>query len=241
MQGKPDGWNRYRPSGYSPRPHRGIILAMFDTLPALHAELHACRRCAEAGHFIVSPPICAGSPSARLMIVGQAPGRVEQEQTHRPFSGPAGKRLFRWLAEAGWDEEQFRAANYMTAITKCYPGPHPAGRGDRVPSPAEQALCQPWLEQELALVQPQVVVPIGGLAIRRFLLQAAPLHDVIGRSWTRPDDDDHLTAWARQHLPPHSQVIPLPHPSGASQWFNSPANQALLRQALGQLQGIMRR
>ena len=76
---------------------------MFATLPALHAELHACRRCAEAGHFIVSPPIFAGSPAARLMIVGQAPGRVEQERTHRPFSGPAGKRLFRWLAEAGWD------------------------------------------------------------------------------------------------------------------------------------------
>lgn len=205
---------------------------MFATLPALHAELHACRRCAEAGHFIVSPPIFAGSPTVRLMIVGQAPGRVEQERTHRPFSGPAGKRLFRWLAEAGWDEEQFRTANYMTAVTKCYPGPHPAGRGDRVPSPAEQALCRPWLEQELALVQPQVVVPVGGLAIGRFLLNGAPLHDVIGRAFARPHDDGQLTPWARQYLPTHSQVIPLPHPSGASQWFNDAGNQILLRQAL---------
>jgi uracil-DNA glycosylase len=209
---------------------------MFDTLTALQAELHACRRCAEAGHFIVSPPIFAGSLTARLMIVGQAPGRVEQERTHRPFSGPAGKRLFRWVAEVGWDEEDFRAANYMTAITKCYPGPHPAGRGDRVPSPAEQALCQPWLEQELALVRPQLVVPVGGLAIRRFLLNGAPLHDVIGRVWTRPVDDDRLTPWARQHLPAHSQVVPLPHPSGASQWFNDAGNQTLLRQALQLLQ-----
>ena len=120
----------------------------------------------------------------------------------------------------------------MTAVTKCYPGPHPAGRGDRVPSPAEQALCRPWLEQELALVQPQVVVPVGGLAIGRFLLNGAPLHDVIGRAFARPHDDGQLTPWARQHLPTHSQVIPLPHPSGASQWFNDAGNQILLRQAL---------
>jgi uracil-DNA glycosylase len=205
---------------------------MFATLPALHAELHACRLCANAGHFVVAPPICAGSATGRLMIVGQAPGRVEQERTHRPFSGPAGKRLFRWLAEAGWAEEDFRAANYMTAITKCYPGPHPAGRGDRVPGKAEQALCRPWLEQELALVQPQIVIAVGGLAINRFLLNGAPLHDVIGHAFARPYDDGQLTPWARQHLPLRSQVVPLPHPSGASQWFNDAGNQGLLRQAL---------
>ncbi len=214
---------------------------MFDTLPALHAELLGCRRCADAGHFVVAPPICAGSPTARLMIVGQAPGRVEQERTHRPFSGPAGKRLFRWLAEAGWAEDDFRAANYMTAITKCYPGPHPAGRGDRVPGPAEQALCRPWLEQELALVQPKVVVPVGGLAIQRFLGSGSRLHEIIGRAFARPTDDARLTPWAQQHLPPRCQVIPLPHPSGASQWFNDADNQALLRQALQHLQRIRQR
>lgn len=205
---------------------------MFATLDALHADLHACRRCAEAGRFIISPPICAGPATARLMIVGQAPGRVEQERTHRPFSGPAGKRLFRWLAEAGWIEEEFRAANYMTAVTKCYPGPHPAGRGDRVPGKDEQALCRPWLEQELALVQPQVVIPVGGLAIQRFLGNGLRLNEIIGRAFIRPLDDDRLTSWAQQHLPPYSQVIPLPHPSGASQWFNDAGNQTLLRQAL---------
>lgn len=207
---------------------------MFDSLTALHSELHACRLCAEAGHFIISPPIFAGSPAARLMIVGQAPGRVEQAQTRRPFSGPAGKRLFRWLAEAGWDEAEFRSLNYMTAITKCYPGPHPAGRGDRVPSKAEQALCRPWLEQELALVQPAVVVPVGGLAIGRFL-GPARLHDAVGQSFRRPAADGVLTAWAQRHLPAAASVVPLPHPSGASQWFNDPAHQTLLRQALQHL------
>lgn len=207
---------------------------MSEALAVLHADLKACRRCADAGYFVAPPPIFAGPASARLMVVGQAPGRIEQEQTGRPFSGPAGKRLFRWLAEAGWAEDEFRSVNYMSAITKCYPGPHPAGRGDRLASKAEQALCQPWLEQELALVQPKIVVPVGGLSIGRFL-GPVKLEDVVGRALVRPAGDYGLTAWAQRHLPGTACIIPLPHPSGASQWFNQPENQALLRQALQHL------
>jgi uracil-DNA glycosylase len=103
-----------------------------------------------------------------------------------------------------------------------------------VPSRAEQALCQPWLEQELALVRPVVVVPVGGLAIGR-LLKPARLEDVVGRVFVRPVDDEALTAWAAQHLRPDARVTPLPHPSGASQWFNHADNQARLQAALGQL------
>ena len=136
-------------------------------LEDLSRSLSACRRCADAGYFIGSTPIFTLNAGAVFMTVGQAPGRQEAEVTHKPFSGPAGKRLFRWLAQAGFDEADFRATQAMTAITKCYPGPHPAGRGDRVPSRAEQALCAPWLEQELALINPRVLIPIGGLAISR--------------------------------------------------------------------------
>ena len=204
---------------------------MATSLTALHAELVACRRCLEQGFFVVPPPIFSTHAGAAIMIVGQSPGRTEQTTTRRPFSGPAGKRLFRWLAEAGWAEEEFRAANAMTAITKCYPGPHPAGRGDRVPDRVEQALCQPWMEQELALIQPKVIVPVGGLAIARFL-GAVRLDAVVGRMFQRPLDDEALTPWARQHTPAAVRIIPLPHPSGASQWINAPANQALLHQAL---------
>ena len=152
-----------------------------------------------------------------------------------PFSGPAGKRLFRWLAEAGWDEAEFRATNYMTAVTKCFPGSNANGRGDRLPSKVEQTLCRPWLEAELALVRPQVVVPVGGLAISLLLGAALRLDQVIGRVIARPLDDDKLGKWARSHLPAKAQIVPLPHPSGASQWFNKPANQSLLRQALRHL------
>ena len=89
------------------------------------------------------------------MTVGQAPGRHEAEVSHLPFSGPAGKRLFRWLAQAGFDEAEFRATQAMVAITRCYPGPHPAGRGDRVPpAPNRRSARRGWRTRDSALIRP---------------------------------------------------------------------------------------
>ena len=198
---------------------------MIPTIPslgALQASLSVCRRCADAGHFIGSTPISTLNVGAVFMTVGQAPGRHEAEVTHRPFSGPAGKRLFRWLAQAGFDEAEFRATQAMVAITRCYPGPHPAGRGDRVPSRAEQALCAPWLEAELALIRPRVLIPIGGLAIGKFLGNDTLMTDLIGERFERDGDAGRASVI----------LVPLPHPSGASQWFNVPENKVRLARAL---------
>ena len=110
-------------------------------LKALHREIAECRKCAEAGYAVESVPhlVVSGPVNARLMVIGQAPPS-ERSSHGRPFSGPAGQRLFKWLAEAGWDEEAFRARCYITAITKCYPGK--ASKGDRRPTAAEQKLCR---------------------------------------------------------------------------------------------------
>jgi uracil-DNA glycosylase len=202
------------------------------TLTEHCTSLAACRRCADAGYFIGSTPISTLNAGAIFMTVGQAPGRHEAEVTHLPFSGPAGRRLFRWLAQAGFDEAEFRATQAMVAITRCYPGPHPAGRGDRVPSRAEQALCAPWLEAELALIQPKVIIPIGGLAITRFLgdernpvsaRNRVSMTDLIGERFER----DGVAG------PASAIIVPLPHPSGASQWFNAAENKIRLERALG--------
>ena len=189
-------------------------------LAELHGEMRACRRCLEAGYEIVPGGVFSGPATAQVMVVGQAPGVTESE-VGRPFNASSGRRLFAWLARAGWEETAFRRTQYMTAVTKCYPGK--SGKGDRVPSRAEQTLCAPYLEDELALVRPALLLPVGGLAVRRFLrpLLGAKgvkrLGDVIGKAFV--DEQGR-------------RIVPLPHPSGASLWLNRPENQALVDQAL---------
>jgi uracil-DNA glycosylase len=181
-------------------------------LDRLHERIRACTKCVDAGYIERARPIVAGSSRDRIAIVGQAPGAVELT-TGQPFSGRSGAELRRWLAEAGIDQDHLP---YRTAITKCFPGKSQTGGGDRRSSPAEIALCSPWLEQELALLRPRVVLLLGGLAIDRFWGKVA-LEDAVGRSRMK----DGIT------------YIPLPHPSGASRWLNDPAHRALLRRALG--------
>jgi uracil-DNA glycosylase len=183
-------------------------------LRRLHARIRACTKCVAAGYLDAAAPVVAGKITDRVMIVGQAPGAVELT-TRMPFSGRAGAELRRWLARAGIGEDQLP---YRTAITKCFPGKATSGAGDRRPSPREIALCAPWLEAELALVRPKIILLVGTLAIER-LWGKSSLSDVVGRSRRSDHLDDAL-------------LIPLPHPSGASRWLNDPANNARLDRAL---------
>jgi uracil-DNA glycosylase len=112
------------------------------------------------------------------------------------------------------DEDEFYATFYCASVTRCYPGREPSGRGDRTPTPREQELCAFWREWELRLLRPALIVPVGGLAIRR-LLGIPSLAGVVGRRLAYGD----------------AVAIPLPHPSGASGWLNAPANRALVAEA----------
>lgn len=217
--------------------------------------MHACRRCLKAGHAIAPGAVFSGKQVAarRVMLIGQAPGVTEAE-VKRPFNAGSGRRLFQWLGEAGWQEDAFRTRQYMTAVTKCYPGKGQNGKGDRVPSKAEQALCRPFLEREIALVNPRLMILVGGLAIKLFFPARAKLQDVVGTAvyfppaaltnpvnfdlstgdWLRPNPHVPLSALS----PDGRLVVPLPHPSGASLWPNKPANQALIGQAIQLLHDI---
>ncbi|MBI1877909.1 MAG: hypothetical protein HYR94_06740 [Chloroflexi bacterium] len=193
-------------------------------LDALHAELRLCRRCAEAGYFIGSSPIFAGPASAQVMVVGQAPAKVEMGQAHVPFGPGRGRQrspLWGWLEQAGWSEAEFRARHYFSAITKCYPGKSNGGQGYRVPTAAEREFCRPWVERELAIIQPRVIIPLGRVAIERFLpkLKGQALEQIIGQIF------EHEAAF----------IVPLPHPSGVSRWLNAPENRARVEAAIAQL------
>jgi uracil-DNA glycosylase len=183
----------------------------YRSLASLERDLSACRACAEAGHPIESLPVIAPVHDQRAYLYGQAPGEQEGDQ-RRPWRGRAGRTLRRWLQ---LDEDEFYAAFYCASVTRCYPGKAASGRGDRTPTAEEQRLCSFWREWELALLQPRLIVTVGGLAARR-LLGIASVTESVGRRW---ELENGLIA------------IPLPHPSGASGWLNLPANRARVEEA----------
>src|SRR5919198_3873251 len=189
--------------------------ALQSALAAHCSALASCRRCDCAPGVL---PIISVARRPRVMLVGQAPGKVETAGG-KPFAGRAGATLFRWLERAGVDERTARDRIYIAAITRCYPGPSASGRGDRVPSPAEREHCASWLEDELRIIRPRLLIPVGRLAIERFL-SPHPLDVLIGR--------EH----AVQHDGGRSIAIPLPHPSGASSWIHQANHSRLLDQAI---------
>lgn len=178
------------------------------------ARLAACTACPR-----MHKPVVLGRPVAsRILLVGQAPGDKEPK-LGRPFAWTAGRTLFRWLHESvGWTEDEARDRIYFAAVCRCFPGKKPAG-GDRVPDDDEIAACSRWLAGEIELLRPTLLLPVGKLAITRFL-PPAPLQEIIGRSF---------------RVEQHGQAmdcIPLPHPSGASPWHRMEPGRTLLGRAL---------
>lgn len=176
----------------------------YRSVASLQRDNRVCRACVEAGFPLESLPIVQPYEGQRAYMFGQAPGAVEGEQ-RRPWRGRAGRTLRRWL---GLDEDAFYATFYCASVTRCYPGKAPSGRGDRTPAPQEQELCAFWREWELALIRPRLIVPVGGLAVRR-LLGLKSVTECVGSRF------EHDGAVA----------VPLPHPSGASGWLNDLANR----------------
>jgi uracil-DNA glycosylase len=167
-------------------------------------------------------PVVVGRPLAsKILLVGQAPGDKEPK-LGRPFAWTAGKTLFKWFHEAlGWTEDEARDRIYFAAVCRCFPGKKETG-GDRVPADDEIANCSRWLEAEVRLLQPELVLPVGKLAITQFL-PPTPLNDLIGRQ---------VSVTFAGHT---MDCIPLPHPSGASPWHRMEPGKTLLRQALARV------
>jgi uracil-DNA glycosylase family 4 len=189
-----------------------------QALNALADEVVTCRACVDAGYLARANPIRPGViDEPRVMLIGQAPGAVTDRKGYH-FAGPAGRFLDSWLDRAGFPPGYFRRHVYLTSLTRCFPGKSPSGNGDRPPSNAEIALCHRFLDRELELLQPRLVLLVGKMAIDAFLGRR-PLVETIGRVY---DLDGRL--W-----------LPLPHASGVSRWLNAPANRALLDRALFEL------
>lgn len=185
-------------------------------LDAHARELSACRRCTFDDPAVL--PVISSAREPFAMLVGQAPGKTEVVD-RRPFAGRAGRTLFRWLASVGISEQVARQRIYIAAITRCFPGSSPSGRGDRVPTPSQIANCSSWLEAEISMIRPSVIIPVGRLAIERFLGNGL-LSDLVGRAHALPG------------VPGASVAIPLPHPSGASSWIHASGHMDLVHRSL---------
>ncbi len=167
----------------------------------------------------MNPPVVSGGPVvSRVILVGQAPGDKEPI-LGRPFAWTAGRKMFRWFYEhAGVDEATFRGRIYMAAVCRCFPGKKATG-GDRVPAPDEIVNCSGWLKAEMELLRPGLVIAVGKLAIQQFM-PCGKLDDVVGQSFA--------TLYAGHGF----DLVPLPHPSGASPWPHQMPGRELLPRAL---------
>ena len=183
-------------------------------LLAIQTACSACHVCVDQGIIPEATPTFAGTWGAPFFLVGQAPGPVERE-SRRPFSGRAGKELDRWMVRAGFaSPEEFRRVTYIAALMRCFPGRNRTGTGDLRPPPAAVANCAHWMDAELEMLRPRVVILVGQMAIARFLGPGS-LEERVGRTF----GDEPV-------------MVPLPHPSGQSRWLNAAANRVRLEQAL---------
>jgi len=181
------------------------------------AACSACRVCVDAGIIPEANPTFSGQWGAPFFLVGQAPGPAERE-SRRPFSGRAGKELDRWMLRAGFaSAEEFRRVTYIAALMRCFPGRNRAGTGDLRPPPAAVANCAHWLDAELEMLAPRVLILVGQMAIARFL-GPGTLEARVGRTFGK-----------------QPVMVPLPHPSGQSRWLNDSTNREHLGRALTQI------
>jgi uracil-DNA glycosylase len=177
-------------------------------------HLVQCRRCPR----MQSTPVSGGAVVSDVILIGQAPGPREPI-LQRPFAHTAGRTLFHWFEQfCGMDETAVRSTIYFAAVCRCFPGKTPAG-GDRIPAPDEIRNCSPWMDEEIKILRPRLIIPIGRLATAQFI-NCAKLDAVIGRKF-RIERAQH-----------RFDLIPLPHPSGVSPWHKIPPGKQLTERAM---------
>jgi len=178
------------------------------------ARLRKCRRCPR----MKSTPVSGGAVVSEVMLIGQAPGPREP-MLKRPFAHTAGQTLFRWFEQfCGMNEAAVRTKIYFAAVCRCFPGKSPGGT-DRVPAPDEIRNCSSWMNDEIKILRPRLIIPVGRLAIAQFI-ECTKLENVIGRKFRAQRADQTF------------DLIPLPHPSGASPWHKISPGKQLMGKAM---------
>lgn len=162
-------------------------LCPIDSLDTLKLRIQSCRRCglcSQRNNVVIA----RGNPEARLMIIGEGPGQQE-DLSGLPFVGRAGQLLDKILASVEIDKDR---DVYICNVVKCRPP------GNRVPTPEEMDSCRPFLDAQIALVKPAIIMLAGSTAIQSVLKSKDPVSRVRGKWFTHESG---------------AKVMPVFHPS----------------------------
>ena len=145
-------------------------------LAALREKVLVCTKCAHLAEFRHSVVFGVGNPNAELMFVGEAPG-ADEDMRGEPFVGRAGELLTRIIETMGFT----RSAVYIANVLKCRPDIPKGSSGNRQPTPEEMQTCLPYLRAQIEIIQPKVMVALGGIAMRGLFGTSEPMKSLRGR------------------------------------------------------------
>jgi DNA polymerase len=155
-----DRFKKVPPPAGTETAHPGSELSRSAKLAALNETVRGCRRCGHLAAFRTQTVFGAGSPNAALMFVGEAPGADEDKQGE-PFVGRAGELLPKIIGAMGLSREDVYIAN----VLKCRPDMPADAPGNRPPTASEMQKCLPYLREQIAIIQPRVLVALGKTAM----------------------------------------------------------------------------
>ncbi len=147
-----------------------------ERLEALRGPVLVCTKCPHLVSSRTQVVFGVGNPEAELMFVGEAPGEDEDLQGE-PFVGKAGQLLTKIIETMGYS----RSDVYIANVLKCRPNMPPNTSGNRKPTSEEMATCLPYLEQQIEIIQPKVLVALGATAMEGLLGETMPMNRLRGR------------------------------------------------------------
>lgn len=174
-------------------------------LKQLHQQIKLCTKCDLCKSMPFSPVTGTGNPSAKILLVGEAPGE-DESLVEEPFVGMAGRMLDRLLKEAGLN----RTSIHITNLVKCRPT---VGKKNRPPTKKEIKACTGWIADEIMLIKPKVIFTLGKLPTIHLLnlKSTMKLHDYVGTL-----NNFHIHDCMGEHI--NIDVIPNLHPSYIMQY-----------------------
>lgn len=145
-------------------------------LESIRARVALCLKCPHLARTRTQTVFGVGNPEAELMFVGEAPG-ADEDARGEPFVGRAGQLLTKIIAAMGFQ----RADVYIANVLKCRPDMPPGSSGNRPPTPAEMETCLPYLQEQISIIQPKVMIALGATAVEGLLGTRGVMRELRGK------------------------------------------------------------